>query len=303
MDTVDGMRVFVRVAQRASFAAAARELRLSPAAVTKQVAALEARVGARLLDRTTRRVAMTEAGRVYLERCLECLQTFDDADASVSELSVAPRGQLRISAPVDMHSQLPPVLAEFARTYPDVRIDLQLSNRAIDLVDEGFDLAIRAAPMLDGRHVARPLADLRLGVYASPQYLRAHGRPRKPADLARHRALVFVEPRLRNTWMFERDGKQTSVEVNATITGNSGDVLREMTTAGLGVFMAPSMVVDRAVAARQLERVLREWTVLPKPKLWAVYPHRRFLPAKVRLFVEALRAAFGGDPDRDPWWT
>src|SRR5262252_8118397 len=147
MDIVDGMRVFVRVAQRSGFAAAARELRMSPAAVTKHVAALETRVGARLLDRTTRRVALTEAGRVYLERCHECLQAFDDADAAVSELSDAPRGKLRISRPVD-------------------------------LVEEGFDVAIRAAAKLEGDYVARPLAPLRLGVYAAPSYLREHGRPR-----------------------------------------------------------------------------------------------------------------------------
>lgn len=303
MDSVDGMRVFVRVAQRASFAVAARELRISPAAVTKQIAALEGRVGARLLDRTTRRVAITEAGRVYLERCLECLQAFDDADAAVSELSSAPRGQLRISAPVDMHSHMTPVLAEFARACPDVRVDLQLSNRAVDLIHEGFDLAIRAAPALDGRYVARPLAAMRIGVYASPQYLRAHGRPRKPADLARHRALVFVEPRPMNTLVFDRAGKRVSVELASTITSNSGDVLRGMAVAGFGLMAAPSIVVHQAVAEGTLEPVLRDWTLQPQAKLWAVYPHRRFLPAKVRIFVDALRVAFGGDPERDPWWT
>src|SRR5262252_7995233 len=178
MDIVDGMRVFVRVAQRSGFAAAARELRMSPAAVTKHIAALEARVGARLLDRTTRRVALTEAGRVYLERCHECLQAFDDADAAVSELSDAPRGKLRISAPVDLHAQLPVVLASFARAYPDVMVDVRLSNRPVDLVEEGFDLAIRAAATLEGDYVARPLAALRLGVFAAPSYLRERGRPR-----------------------------------------------------------------------------------------------------------------------------
>lgn len=301
MDTVDGMRVFVRVAQRAGFAVAARELRISPAAATKQVAALEARVGARLLERTTRRVALTEAGRVYLERCLECLQTFEDAEASVSDLSVAPRGHLRISAPVVLHAQLAAVLAGFVRTYPDVTVDLQLSNRIVDLVDDGFDLAIRAAGTLDGRYVARPLAVLRLGVYASPAYLREHGRPRKPAELARHRALVSVEPRT-DRLVFERGGKQTRVELVAAAMSNSGDVLRDMAVAGVGILPAvPSFLVHAAVEDGRLEPLLREWTLLPRPKLWAVYPHRRFLPAKVRLFVDALRSAFGGDPERDPW--
>jgi DNA-binding transcriptional LysR family regulator len=302
MDTVDGMRVFVRVAQRSGFATAARELRLSPAAVTKRIAALEARVGARLLDRTTRRVALTEAGRVYLERCLECLQAFDDAEASVSNLSAAPRGHLRISSPVELHRHVTPVIATFVRAYPDVTVDLRVSNRIVDLIEEGFDVALRAASTLDGRYVARPLAAMSLGVYAAPSYLREHGRPRRPADLARHPALVFVEPRTTDALVFERGGKQTRVDVVAAVTSNSGDVLREMAIAGVGIMPAvPSFLVHADVRDGRLEPLLREWTLLPRPKLWAVYPHRRFLPAKVRLFVDALRSTFGGNPDRDPW--
>lgn len=302
MDTVDGMRVFVRVAQRSGFAAAARELRISPATVTKQVAALESRVGARLLERTTRRVALTEAGRVYLDRCLECLQAFDDAEASVSDLSLAPRGHLRLSAPVDLHAHVAPVISAFMRKYPKLTVDVRVSNRIVDLVDEGFDLAIRAAATLDGRYVARPLAALHLGVYASPAYLRAYGRPRRPAELARHRAIVFVEPPMTNTLVFERGRKQTRVELVPVFTSNSGDVLREMALAGAGIMPAvPSFLVQAAVKDGRLEPLLRDWTLLPRPKLWAVYPNRRFLPAKVRLFVDALRTAFGGDPNRDPW--
>ncbi len=301
MDTLEGMRVFVRVAQRMGFAAAARELRVSPAAVTKQIAALEARVGVRLLERTTRRVALTEAGRVYLERCHECLQAFDDADASVSELSLAPRGMLRISAPIDLHAHLPAVVGAFAREYPQVRIDLQLSNRSVDLVNEGFDVAIRVAGTLEGGYVARPLAALRFGLFASPAYLRKHGRPRKPVELSRHRAIVFVEPRPWDTLVLERRGKQTRVDLVPVFTSNSGDMLREMAIAGVGILPSPSFLVHAAVADGRLEALLSEWTLLPRPKLWAVYPNRRFLPAKVRLFVDALRAAFGGDPERDPW--
>jgi DNA-binding transcriptional LysR family regulator len=236
-----------------------------------------------------------------LERCLECLQAFDDADASMSDLSSAPRGLLRVSAPVDLHAHLPPIVAGFVHKYPNVRVDLRLSNRAVDLVNEGFDLAIRAAVTLDGNYIARPLAALRFGVYASPSYLREHGRPRKPADLARHRAIVFVEPRLWETLVFERGGRQTRVGLTAACMSNSGDVLRELAIAGIGVLASPSFLVNAAVRDRRLEPLLRDWTVSPHPKLWAVYPHRRFLPAKVRLFVDALRAAFGADSARDPW--
>jgi DNA-binding transcriptional LysR family regulator len=294
MDSVEGMRVFVRVAQRSGFARAARELRLSPAAVTKQVAALEARVGARLLERTTRRVALTEAGRVYLERCLECLQAFDDADAAVSELTVAPTGPLRISAPIDLAPHLPPLIARYVRAHPKVTVDLRLSNRPVDLVQEGFDVALRAAGALDGRYVARAIAEIPFGIYASPAYLRGHGAPRRPADLVRHRALVFVEPRPHQTLIFERRGKQTRVDVQPFVLCNSGAALRDLCIAGVGLFAGPSFLVRDAVEEGGLEQILAEWTMLPSAKLWALYPHRRFLPAKVRLFIEMLRETFAG---------
>jgi DNA-binding transcriptional LysR family regulator len=155
MNTLQSMKVFVRVAQRSGFAAAGRDLRMSPAAVTKHIAALEARVGARLFDRTTRSVGLTEVGRMYLERCLECLQAFEDADAFVGTLGNSPAGLLRVTAPVDLQNHLPTVVGRFMNEYPKVTVDLELSNRPIDLVEEGFDIAIRGASSLDGRFVAR----------------------------------------------------------------------------------------------------------------------------------------------------
>jgi DNA-binding transcriptional LysR family regulator len=301
MDTIDAMRTFVRVAQRQGFARASRELRVSPATVTKQVAALEGRIGTRLFDRTTRRVVLTEAGRIYLERCLECLQAVDDADASISELSAAPRGKLRISAPVDLQAHLSRVLGSFMRMHPQISVDLRLSNRAVDLVNEGFDVAIRAAATLDGPYVARLLTTLPFGVYASPRYLREHGRPRTPADLARHRAVIFVEPRPWDTLVFERGRRQVRVNLVPAFASNSGDACRDMVVAGTGVVAAPSFLMQDAVEEGHVEQILRDWTLAPLAKLWAVYPQRRFLPAKVRLFVDALRTAFGGAPERQEW--
>jgi DNA-binding transcriptional LysR family regulator len=292
MDTIGGMRVFVRVAQRSGFAAAARDLKLSPAAVTKQVAALETRIGARLLERTTRKVALTEAGRLYLERCIECLQAFDDADAAMGELSLAPKGVLRISVPVDMQAQLTPIVARYVQANPQVRIDIRFSNRPVDLVDEAFDLAIRVAGNLDGRYVARLIAEMPLGVFASPAYLREHGRPRRPKDLARHRALVFVEPRAMDALVFVRHGKETRVDLSAAVLCNSGESLRDLAIAGLGIMPSPRFLAEPAVAAGRLEPLFGDWTLLPRAKLWALYPHRRFLPAKVRLFVDLVREAF-----------
>src|SRR2546421_2615715 len=184
MDLLQGMKVFVRVAQRSGFAAAARDLRMSPGAVTKNIAALEEHLGTRLFDRTTRRVGMTEAGHLYLERSQECLQAIEDADASVKARASGSRGVLRVTAPVDFGQTLmSAVLGHFMTTNPGIVVDLRLSNRTLDLVEEGIDVAVRVARALDGQYVARPLALSRLGVWGSPAYLRKHGRPRVPQDM------------------------------------------------------------------------------------------------------------------------
>jgi DNA-binding transcriptional LysR family regulator len=300
MDTVQCMKVFVRVAQRTSFAAAGRDLGLSPAAVTKQIAALEARVGARLLDRTTRRVGLTEAGRVYLDRCLECLQAFEDADASISALSHEPKGLLRVAAPVDLGHELAPIIARLMNEHPQLRTELQLSNRPVDLVEEGIDLAVRVAASLDGRYVARPVASTRVSVCAAPAYLRKHGHPRKPEELARHRGLVFLEPRPREDWVFEREGQSVRVKFDGFMTSNFGAALSAACAAGAGVLVAPSFVTRTEIAAGRLQPLLTDWTVLPALHVYAIYPHRRFLAPKVKACIEALRAAFG-DGTRDPW--
>jgi DNA-binding transcriptional LysR family regulator len=294
------MKVFVRVAQRNGFAAAARDLRMSAAAVTKHVAALESRIGARLFDRTTRRVGLTEAGRIYLERCLECLQAVDDADASIGENEQRLKGVLRIAAPVDMPSPLPSIIGRFMRTHPEVVVELRLSNRPVDLVEEGIDVALRVAPALDGNYVARQLALVRLVAFATPAYLQKSGRPRKPEDLSRHRGLVFLEPRPRDEWVFERGGRSKRVKLRAALMSNDGEALRAMALADVGVCIAPSFLVAGDLTAGTLEALLPDWAVLPPLRLFAIYPHRRFLSSKVRALVEALRDGYG-DGTADPW--
>jgi DNA-binding transcriptional LysR family regulator len=300
MDTLQGMKVFVRVAQRAGFAAAGRDLRMSPAAVTKHVAALESRVGARLFDRTTRSVALTEAGRIYLEHCLECLQAVEDAEASVSELSKEPTGLLRVSAPVDF-GNFAAVVAHFMNANPSVNVDLQLTNRPVDLVEEGIDIAVRVAPSLDGRYVARPIAVTRLALFAAPDYLRRYGRPLRPEDLEQHRGLVFMEPRPRDEWVFERDGRRVAVKLKAVLTSNNGEALCAALAEGVGLAVIPSVLARAHLDAGRIEPVLLDWRIDPELRVFAVYPHRRFVAPKVRAFVEALRSTYG-DSTRDPWW-
>lgn len=300
VDRLQTMKVFARVAQAAGFAKAARELRMTAGAVSKHVSALESQIGVRLFDRTTRRVALTEAGRVYLERCLECLQALDDADASISELAQAPRGLLRVTAPIDFGEQLMPVLTPFMSEQPHIVVDLRLSNRVVDLVEEGVDIAVRVAPALDGRYVARPLARSRLAIFAAPAYLQRYGRPRRPQELAAHRCLVFAEPRPMDELTFTRGSRKLRAKLNAVMTTNSGDAFRRALLQGVGLGAMPSFLAQREMQSGRIEPVLLDWS-LPEFQVFAVYPHRRFVSPKLRLFMDALRAEFG-DGTNDPWW-
>jgi DNA-binding transcriptional LysR family regulator len=293
MDTLQSMQVFVRVAERQGFAAAARDLSLSTPAVSKHVAALEARVKARLFDRNTRSVSLTEAGRVYLERCLDCLNALEDADASVAELGKAPKGLLRVTAPVELPEPFPSVLNAFMRQHPDVLVDLRLSNHPVDLVEEGIDVALRMAPSLDGRFVARPLAVAQMGLFASPGYLAARGRPKKPADLDAHRGLIFVEPRPIDEFTLVKGRRRVRVKFKPAMLSNNGGALLRAAINGFGIAPAPTFGVHPEVDAGRLELVLPEWEILPSYRMYAVYPHRRFLSPTVRAFVETLRAAYG----------
>jgi DNA-binding transcriptional LysR family regulator len=293
------MQVFVRVAQHSGFATAARELRLSTSAVSKHVSSLESGIGARLFDRTTRQVALTEAGRVYLEHCLECLHAIEDADASVARLGHAPAGKLRVTAPVDFSESLVPVVAALMNENPRISVDLRLSNRVVDMVEEGVDVGIRVAPSLDGRYVARPIARTQLAIFGAPEYLRIHGRPGRPEDIAAHRNLAFTEPRLMSELVFARAKRVVRVKIDPVMMSNHGEALLVAARKGVGLGVAPSFMVSRDFATGGLEPVLSDWS-LPSFGVFAVYPHRRFLSPQVRLFLEALTAQFG-DGTRDPW--
>lgn len=293
------MRVFARVAQRASFAAAAEELRMSRASVTKHVAAIEEQHGVRLLDRTTRSVSVTEAGRVYLERCLECLQAYEDSEAAIGGLAGEPRGLLRVAGPFDFNRHLPRLVAQFMKAHPAIDVDLVLSNRTLDMVDEGIDVYLRVTNSLPPDVVARQLAITRLGVWGAPSYFRKHKRPRTLADLADHRFPLFNEPPLLDEWVFERGGKRTKVRLKPRFVSNSGEAIVEAIREGAMLGILSSFLLPRNHEKR-LEPVLLEWS-LGHRGVYVVYPHRRFVAAKVRAFVDYLRTALG-DGSRDPWW-
>src|SRR5262249_23457267 len=299
MDSLRMMRVFGRVAQRASFAAAAEDLGMSRASVTKHVAAIEERLGARLLDRTTRSVSVTEAGRVYLERCLECLQAYSDSEAAIGGLTAEPKGRLRLAAPFDFNRHLATLVSQFMKAYPAIEIDLRLSNRTLDMVDEGIDVYLRITNSIDAELIARPLATTRVGLWGARAYFRKHPRPRTPSDLAQHRFAVFNEPPLLDEWVFERNGRRSKVRLRPAMVANSGDLLVSTVCSGVALAVIPSFLLPPG-HAKLIEPVLLDWS-LGQRGVYAVYPHRRFVPSKVRAFVEFLRTVLG-DGSRDPWW-
>lgn len=292
MDRLTGLRAFCAVVEAESFTGAAERLEMARSMVTKHVSALEEHLGVRLLNRTTRRISRTEAGHAYYERCRELLAELDELDTSVHELVERPRGLLKVSAPVSFGIRhLGAAVAGFMARHPEVRVDLQMNDRVVDLLDEGFDLAIRVGRLEDSSLVARPLATTRLLLCASPAYLERHGQPRVPADLAAHRCLSYSYASTRDEWrMSGPGGTSETVRVGWSLRANNGDVLREAALQHQGVIRQPHFLVGEELRAGRLVEVLPEWDC-GTLTVNAVYPHRRHLSAKVRAFVEHLATA------------
>ena len=269
--------------------------------VAVSVNGIEESVGARLFDRTTRSVSLTEAGRLYLERCQECLQAFDDAQTSVRELSSQPRGTLRVAAPVDLQQLFCGIIGKLLSDNPELKVELSLSNRSVDLVAEGIDVAVRVAPALEGQFVARCLGTTGMICLASPEYLERHGRPKQPSDLKRHRHLLFNEPRLRDTWTFERGKRRVTLQLEPALSSNSGAALVQAAMEGAGIAMIPSLQLGADFTSSRVEPLLRDWKAVPEQRVFAIYPHRRFVSPNVRLFVEALRQEYCLGTS-DPFW-
>lgn len=297
MDVVYGMKVLVAVIDAGSFAAAADALDTSTAAVSRQVAALEKHLGARLLNRTTRRVSLTEAGLGFAERGRSILADLADAETLAGLHSAEPSGLLRVSAPLSLGiTHLSRLLPAFRRRYPKLKLDLDLSDRVVDLVNERIDVALRITREPAGTLVARKLAPVSLVVCASPAYLKRHGTPRTPADLAKHQALSFSYLWSGDDWSFEdAQGRVTTVRVNADVHATNGDVLRELAVAGEGILMQPSFIVGKDLASGALVPLLPQWKP-PGFNLYAVYLSRQNLPLKVRAFVDYLVEAIGTQP-------
>ena len=299
MDSVNAMIVFARVVEANGFSAAARRLGLSKSAVSKQVAALEDRLGARLLNRTTRRISPTEIGQALFERCQRIAAEVEEAELAVTRLSTAPRGRLRVNASMSFgHIFLAPVLPDFHARYPEVTVEMTLNDRIVDVVEEGYDLAIRIARLDDSSLIARKLADAQRILAASPAYLARAGRPERAADLAQHDCLTYSYAARPGVWrVADADGAVREVPVSGSLHTNNGDALRAAALAGLGIVELPTFLIGDDVAAGRLVHVFPHF-VDRFGGIYAVYPHNRHLSAKVRALVDFLVARIGPKP---PW--
>ncbi len=299
MDRLDGMAAFAAVAEAGSFTAAATRLGVSRALVGKRVAALEATLGVRLFDRTTRRVGLTAAGLAFIGRCKDILAAFEDASRLVQQDRLEPAGVLRVNAPMSFGIlHLAPLVVAFMKRHPNLQVQMTLTDRFVDLVEEGFDVGVRIGALADSSLVARRLAPARRVVCAAPAYLGRHGAIEAPEDLLRHRCLHYGHLATGTSWPFVGPGGMRTVRILPTFSANNGEVLLQAAEAGLGVALLPTFICGAALAAGRLVQVLEGFAV-PEIAVNAIWPSNRLMPAKVRLFVDLLVDRFGGDADWD----
>ncbi|MGO8916713.1 MAG: LysR family transcriptional regulator [Stellaceae bacterium] len=302
MDRLTSLEVFVKVVESQSFAAAAREVGLSPAMVSKHIQALEERLGARLLNRTTRRLSLTEVGRGYFERARQLLTELEEADRAASDLQAAPRGLLKMNAPFSFGIRhVGPAVAAYLAAYPEVSIDISLNDRYVDILAEGVDLALRIGRLADSSLIARRLAPIRLVVCAAPAYLERHGTPRTPQDLAAHNCLLYTYASTVDEWRFIGPGGEDAVvRVSGHLLANNGDIIVAAALDGLGIALAPTFMAGEHVQAAKLVTLLPGYAA-PEGALYAVYPPGRHLSPKLRSFVDFLVQRFGEEPEWDRW--
>lgn len=289
MERLNDIAVFIQVVESGSFTQAAERMGISKSVVSKYVTRLESGLGARLLNRSTRRLSMTEVGRSFFEQCKCGLEAIENAEAEVSSLQNAPRGVLRLNVPMSFGIlHISPLLPEFQVKYPDIRIDMVLEDRQVDLIDEGVDLAIRIAEMADSSLVARRLGPCRHVVCASPTYFASKGIPRKPEELRHHNAISYRYHDSPTSWRFiTPDGAQTSVQISGSIQVNNSLALKQVLLAGGGMALIPTFVVGDELRTGRLQRVLGRYRA-NEISIYAVYPQRRHLSPKVTAFVEFL---------------
>ncbi len=292
-------RVFARVVESGGFTSAAARLGMSASMVSQHVKELEERLSVRLLNRTTRKVSLTDTGREYYERCTRLLADLEETERAASDMHAAPRGELRVNSwPSFGVRHLALAVADFTARFPAISVELMLSDRMVDLIDDGFDVAIRAEPLHDSSLIARQLAPLRIVVCGAPSYFETHARPRTPADLIEHNCLTMTGSALYRMWHLRAaDGTALDIAPAGNLRSNISSVLETAARAGHGLAWLPTYLVSEGLRSGRLMTVLDDYVAAPYT-IRALYPHNRHLSAKVRVFVDFLAARFGREP---PW--
>jgi DNA-binding transcriptional LysR family regulator len=293
MDRLTSLTAFVRVVDNGGFSAAGRYLNMSTTMVSNHVQSLEDRLGARLLNRTTRKVSLTEVGKAYYDRCTQILADLEQADDLAGSSQLMPRGTLRIHAATHIVPFVAPVVAEYLASYPEVKVDLAMGEQNIDMIDEGFDVAVRLTPPSGQTLIVRSLATWRHVLCCSPSYLEKHPPPRQLSELAEHNCARHMLYQYQDEWHFvDREGASAVVRVSGNLFTNSGETIRVAALQGVGICLAPGFLVHDDLEAGRLVRLLPEYRPV-EFAMNAIYPHRHHLSAKVRSFIDllALRSA------------
>jgi len=280
----EGVTEFVAVAETESFTAAAKQLDISTAQVSRQVSALESRLATKLLHRTTRKVSVTEAGTIYYQHCRQVLDGLEAAEDAISDMQSKPTGKLKVTAPVTYgEATIAPLVNSFLARYPELDVELNLSNLKKDLIDEGIDVAIRQGNLDDSSMMAKRLSSRTFYVCASPAYLSTHGVPLKPGDLEKHNCLQSMN----EYWYFQVNGKARNIRLTGNLRSNSGQALLDAALKGIGIVQLPGDYVCSHIESGQLTILLEDYRA-PDQGVWALYPHNRRLSPKVRMFLDYL---------------
>lgn len=299
MDGIGAIPIFVAVVENGGFTSAADRLGISKSAVSKRISQLEARLGVQLLHRSTRRISLTEAGERYFGHAVEAFAAAKEAEDAVAQLQGAPQGRLRINAPMSFgRLHIAPLIPEFLKRYPGIEIEMVMDDRVVDLVEGGFDVAIRGGVLPDSALIARKLAPCHYVICAAPGYIAKHGEPSEPGDLLNHNCVHYAYFSGAHEWTFLGPDEPITVETTGNYQVNNSEALREALIGGCGIGRLPTFIAGPDIGAGRLVRLLDQYS-MPSQTFYAVFPERRHLPAKVRVFVDFAVERFGAD---NPYW-
>jgi DNA-binding transcriptional LysR family regulator len=291
MDRVTSMVAFVKVADTGGFSAAGRALNMSPSMVSNHIQSLEDRLGVRLLNRSTRSTSLTEVGKTYYERTVQVLADMEEAERAAQALQSTPRGSLRLNASIVMPPLLAEVIAEFVELYPEASVEMRMTDRLADLVEERFDLAVSHMPVEESSFISRRIASYRFIVCGSPNYFAKRGVPRVPSDLSNHNCLIYSQSMWGNEWRFVSAGQEQAIRVLGNLRANSVNALKSATLLGQGLALAPTFLIEEELRSGQLIGVLGEY-LQTEYAVSAIYPHRHRVTATVRSFIDLLTKHF-----------